>query len=396
MAIPRMISVDDHVVEPGSLWQERLPAKYREVGPRLERRMMSNPRRATEAGPAPEQPVDVWVYEDLQVPLTSGFAHSGQAEDDDGFEFVTYDQIHQGSYDREARVEALENNHTEASFTFPTFPRFCGQTFLEAKDKDLAKLCVEAYNDWMIDEWCAGPAYGRLIPMTLIPLWDVELAAAEVRRTAAKGSHAFCFSEQPAHLGLPSIYSGYWNPLWQACEETETVVNMHIGSSSKMPETSPDAPLETLMTINVENSLHAFVDWLMSGILPKYNIKIALSEGQVGWIPFFLNRMDSLWEQNIWNRMRDWLPNPPSSYVPGRVYGCIFDDPVGLRNRDLIGMGQIMIETDFPHADSTYPNSRKITEELVAGAGLSEHETWQLVRGNAIDCYQLGRWGITK
>jgi len=77
-----------------------------------------------------------------------------------------------------------------------------------------------------------------------------------------------------------------------------------------------------------------------------------------------------------------------------RILGCIFEDLHGLASRDIVGMSQIMFETDYPHADSTFPHSRQTAEKLVANAGLNEHETWQLVRGNAIECYNLGRWGI--
>ena len=93
---------------------------------------------------------------------------------------------------------------------------------------------MRAYNDWMVEEWC-GDSGGRLIPLCLVPLWDVELAAAEVRHNAARGVTAVAFSEIPSKLGLPTLHSGYWEPFFQACAETETLVCMHIGSSSQMP-----------------------------------------------------------------------------------------------------------------------------------------------------------------
>src|SRR5690606_33157948 len=136
-------------------------------------------------------------------------------------------------YDQKARLEDIDVNWVEASLSFPTFPRFCGQTFLEASDRELASLCVTAYNDWMVEEWSANTG-GRLIPLTIVPLWDPVAAAAEVRRNAERGVRALAFSEIPYHLGLPSIHDKeHWEPLWQACEETSTVVCMHIGSSSK-------------------------------------------------------------------------------------------------------------------------------------------------------------------
>jgi predicted TIM-barrel fold metal-dependent hydrolase len=401
--LPKIISVDDHVVEPPTLWIERLPAKYRDEGPRVERmqglvgvrdgKTFFDPN-VTE-GPHTGWS-DVWLYQDMVWPLHAGYAVYGlQKESRDP---VTYDEIHPACWKQDERLMAMDLNHNEAALCFPTVPRFCGQTFLERADKELALTALQAWNDWMIDEWCGGAGKGRLIPLSLIPLWDVELAAAEVRRTAAKGSSSIAFSEAPHALGLPSVHSGYWEPLWDACDETGTVVNMHIGSSSQMPSTSHDAHQAVLVTLTAENSVHAVADWIWSGIFVRHpNLKIALSEGQVGWMPFFFERMDSVWKRaELYDvKLREVLPDPPSSYARGHVYGCIFDDLTGLRQRDVIGMNQIMIEIDFPHADSTFPHTEKVVGELAAAAGLTEEETRLLVRGSAIECFDLGRYGIT-
>jgi Amidohydrolase len=212
MTLPRIISVDDHVIEPASVWQDRLPARHRDAGPRLERTVArvewvekGEASVVDDGGPGTRE-MDVWIYEGRPYPMPRGAAHCGFA-DEDALKPVTYDEILPGAYIQAERLAAMDENHTDASLSFPSFPRFCGQRFLEAADKELARLCVEAYNDWMIDEWCAGDGYGRLIPLTIIPLWDAELAAAEIRRCAAKGSHAMCFTEQPVALGLPSIYT---------------------------------------------------------------------------------------------------------------------------------------------------------------------------------------------
>jgi len=403
MEIPRIISVDDHVVEPPNLWQDRLAAKWRDSGPRLERRRGSIEWNGTggstfvESSASEAVDADVWVYDDLVWPLARGFAQVGYP-DEPAPSLVTYDDIRPGCYEQAARLRDMDANHTEASLSFPTFPRFCGQTFLERGERELSLACIQAYNDWMIEDWCAGDGRGRLVPLTLVPLWDAQLAAGEVRRCAELGSHAVAFSEQPYALGLPSIHSGEWEPLFSACEDTDTVINMHIGSSSKMPMTSPDAPSDVLMTINVENCMNAFVDWLMSGVLVSHpNLRIALSEGQVGWIPFFVERMDNQWHRSgRYGDLKTKVPEPPSTYIAGRVYGCVFDDMFGLASRDVIGMSQIMFETDYPHSDSTYPHSRETAHKIVTTAGLTEHETWQLLRGNAIECYRLHRYGIDR
>jgi predicted TIM-barrel fold metal-dependent hydrolase len=404
MDIPWIISVDDHVVEPPALWQDRLPAALRVRGPRVVRQKGAMVRRGPgryEFTEAPADPAsrwcDVWWYEDLRTPMVTGYAAIGPLADRTGSEPVTYDEYAPGAYQQQERLRDMDANHVEASLCFPTFPRFCGQTFEERKDRDLALLCVRAYNDWMIDEWCSGEGRGRLVPLTLIPLWDVVLAAAEVQRCAAKGSHAIAFSECPPYLGLPSIHSGAWDPLWQACVDTDTTVNMHIGSSSRMPSTSMDAPIMVGAALQAQNSSSSLVDWLASGVLVRYPaLRIIFSEGQVGWMPYYLERLDSVWDRGArYDRaMTDRLPDRPSSYIRGRVFGCVFDDAFGLRNRDSIGMEQIMFETDYPHTDSTFPHSRAVAERLVTAAGLDRAETHALLRGNAIHCYQLQAYGI--
>ena len=402
-SLPKIISVDDHVVEPPTLWQDRLPSKFRDEGPRVERRrgqVAVVDGKTVFDDSVTEGPhtgwSDVWLYQDMVWPLHAGYAQYGLRKE--SREPVTYDEIHPGCWQQDERLKAMDLNHNEASICFPTVPRFCGQTFLERGDKTLALQALQVWNDWMLDEWCGGNAAGRLIPLSLIPLWDVELAAAEVRRCAAKGTTSIAFSEAPHALGLPSIHSGYWEPLWHACDEANIVVNMHIGSSSKMPSTSRDAPQFVGVTLTAENSIHAVADWIWSGIFARHqNLKIALSEGQVGWMPFFYERMDSAWRRaHMYDpRIREVLPEPPSSYARGHIYGCIFDDMTGLRERDVIGMDQIMIEIDFPHSDSTFPHSEKVVSDLAAGACLSEEETRLLVRGSAIACFGLERFGIS-
>lgn len=412
--LPRIISVDDHIVEPQDLWTSRLPSRYRDRGPRVERKKGYTPSgRAADGTEAdavafgnfvadPDHPearwCDQWIYDDLRWPFTAGFAHIGELRELPATTPLSYDDIRPGCYDQAARLADMDANHVEASICFPTFARFCGQTFLEREDKELALLCVQAYNDFMIDEWCADAGVGRLIPLTLIPLWDPHLAAAEVRRCAAKGSHAVTFSEIPPYLGLPSIHSGHWDPFFAACDETDTVISMHILSGSKMVTTSADAPFLVAASLSAQCAEASFVDWLVSGKLVQFpNLRISYSEGQAGWMPYTIERLNREWEQfqRFDKSLRERIPNRPSDYMPGRVYTCVFDDLHGLESRDKIGMGQILFETDYPHMDSTFPHTKETARKHIAAAGLNDHEAWQLLRGNAIECYRLGRYGIT-
>jgi predicted TIM-barrel fold metal-dependent hydrolase len=298
---------------------------------------------------------------------------------------LPFSEMRPGCYERDARLADMDRNRTERSLCFPTFPRFAGPLFLDAKDKALALASVRAYNDWMVDEWC-GPSGGRLIPLWLVPLWDPGLAAGEVRRNAARGCRAVAFTELPSNLGLPSLHDAdhHWDPFLTACNETGTTINMHIGSGSRMPSTSADAPAGVGVALTSLNAYMAMADWLLSGVLARFpHLKIAFSESQVGWMPFLVARCDQLFTKSkAWADLDPVLTELPSSYVPGRVYGCFFDDMVGVDARHQIGIGQLVFETDYPHQDTTWPHTPRLVGEIAARVGPGEIE--MLVRTNAI------------
>lgn len=390
--IPRFVSVDDHIIEPPNVWQDRLPEKYKAVGPRVERLRVANLQfngmqysfdivdNASDEGKF----ADFWCYEDLKVPMRRIIAAVGFPPEERTLLPVTYEEMRKGCWDQAARLDDMDANHTEASLCFPTFPRFCGQTFLEAKDRELALLCVRAYNDWMVEEWCGGAGAGRLIPLIIVPLWDAQLAADEVYRNAARGVRAVCFSEIPPFLDLPSIHSGEWEPFFQACADTNTVINMHIGSSSRMPATSPDAPAGVQATLSFNNAMGSLADWLYSGILVRHpTLKLAYSEGQMGWIPYALERADSVWREfRGWAFDKEAVPEPPSFYFRRQVYACFFRDNFGLKNLHDVGVDNVTFETDYPHSDSTWPDTKDIFTDMVRN--LPDEDVYKIARGNAI------------
>ena len=391
--IPKIISVDDHVVEPPHVWEHWLPEKYKDRGPKVVRRGI---RDIDYVGTASyvehfddESPtkVDCWLYEDLVYTHKRMVAAVGYPKEEMTLTPITYDDMRPGCYDPKARLEDMDLSWVEASMCFPTLPRFCGQTFYEGKDKDLGLACVRAYNDWMVEEWC-GDSGGRLIPLGIIPLWDAELAAAEVRRNAERGVRAVCFSELPFHLGLPTIHSGRWEPFFAACAETETVVAMHIGSSSRMPGASPDAPPSVSATLGFANAMSSMVDFLMSGLLVDHpDLKLLYAESQLGWIPYIVQRIDQVWEDNQGWAQTKHIPEPPSTYYYRQIFGCFINDAHGLKSLDEVGVDNVLSETDYPHSDSSWPDTKEIVSGLVAG--LDDETVHKIVRGNAIKLLQL-------
>jgi predicted TIM-barrel fold metal-dependent hydrolase len=325
---------------------------------------------------------------------------------------LDFDQIPFDAYlEPKARIAAMEQDGVLASLMFPTFPRFCGQTFLEADDKEVALACVSAYNDWLLEEWC-DEYPGRFISCIIVPLWDPQLAADEVRRCVTKGAKSITFSENPSKLGLPSIHDRdrYWDPLLKACAEAGLPLSIHIGSSSSLPMTSPDCPYILSQVLTVMNTQQTLVDWMFSGNLSRFpDLKICLSEGGICWIPYTLERIVHVWDRQQWARTVDFSGDPitgdmrvregatsfgdtPTNFDPmeifqRQVFGCMIVDDWGWDSLDYLGCDNVMIETDYPHSDSSFPNSAALASEALKH--LSPENRGKILRNNACRVYDF-------
>ncbi|MFN8102976.1 MAG: amidohydrolase family protein [Acidimicrobiia bacterium] len=367
-----LVSVDDHVVEPRDMFDGRLAARFADRAPRVIR---------TDAGH------DVWEYEGVRIPNIGLNAVAGRPPEEYSFEPTRFEDMREGCYDVDARVADMNRNGVLASLCFPSFPQFCGQLFSRSEDLDLGLACLQAYNDWHIEAWC-GAHPGRFIPLAIPPIWDPHAMAAEVERVAAMGCTAITFSENPAHLGWPSWHSDHWEPFLSACEDTGTVICLHIGSSSKLVSTAPDAPVDVMITLTPVNSIQAAADVVWSPVLRRHpRLKFALSEGGIGWIPYFLERLDYVYAHHAPWTHQDFGGRLPSEVFLDHFTLCFIDDSVGVDMRDRIGVGNITWECDYPHSDSTWPRS----PELVAAQldGVAPDEVASITHRNAMELFRF-------
>ena len=301
-----------------------------------------------------------------------------------------YDEMRPGCWRVPERLEDMDLNGVQAQLCFPNYPRFCGQQFLWGKDRELARLCVEAYNDWMVEEWC-GESGGRLIPLCLVPLWDAELAAAEVRaerRTGACGRlpspscppTSICRASTPG-TGIPSSPPARRRGRSSACTSVP---------ARGLPQASPDGPDAVAATILFGNSVASLADVLFSGTLHRFpDLRLMYAEAQIGWIPYVLERADDVWSTHRgWSNSQRDCPEPPSSYYErGNVVSCFFKDPVGVSLLDRIGLDNVVFETDYPHSDSTWPDSRRAAAEQFGH--LDPVAIGKIARHNAIELLGL-------
>ena len=270
-----------------------------------------------------------------------------------------------GCYDHNERVRDMDANGVLGSLNFPSMSGFAGQLWAKHDDKDVSRALLQAYNDWHIDEWC-GSHPGRFIPLALPALWDPVVCGEEMRRVAAKGCRAVTFSENPEKLGYPSLHSDHWDPFWQACSDEGIVVCLHIGSSSQVVVTAADAPINVMISLQPMNLVQAAADLLWSRVLQKFpDLRFAMSEGGIGWIPYFLERSDYVYKHHKeWTGM-DLGGRLPSELFHERIITCFIDDAVGLANRDRLNIDNVTWECDYPHSDSTWPT---LARDAVPGA----------------------------
>jgi hypothetical protein len=337
-----MVSVDDHVVEPPTLFEGRLSKKAAERAPFIE---------TLDGGR------DIWMFEGSPLPNVGLNAVAGRVPEEYGLDALSFSQMRPGCYDIHERIRDMNVNGVLGSLNFPSIAGFTGQLFYTCPDKDVAIELLRAYNDWHVEDWC-GTYPGRMIPLSIPPVWDPQLMADEVLRMAEKGCHAVTFSENPEKLKLPSWHSDHWDPFLRACEEAKTVICLHIGSSSETVITAMDAPIDTMITLQPMNIVKCAADLVWSPVFRKFpDLRIALSEGGIGWVPYFLERVDYVYKNHHQWTNQDFGDMLPSEVFNRNILTCFIDDAVGMEVRHHLNPDHIHWECDYPHSDSTWPNA---------------------------------------
>jgi predicted TIM-barrel fold metal-dependent hydrolase len=363
-----VISVDDHLIEPPDLFEGRMPAALVDQAPHVVELDGGN---------------QAWAFEDALYGNVGLNAVIGRPKDEWSMEPVRFDDMRRGCWDIRARIADMDTAGLWASLCFPSLlAGFAGAMFAGCKDPALGLACVRAWNDWHHEVW-AGTVPERIIPLQITWLNDPVVAAEEVRRNAARGFKALSFPELPSNIGLPSMYTEHWDPLLAACEETGTVVCLHTGSASFTAARSPGAPLELSTTLFPVNGIVATADWLWARVPLRFpRLNVALSEGGIGWVPMLLDRLDYVMAHSGIGGAGVWDGDvTPSEAVQRNFWFCTIDDPSTLGARDRIGVDHIMVETDYPHADSSWPD----TQDLLATrfAGIPDDDVASMTHANA-------------
>jgi predicted TIM-barrel fold metal-dependent hydrolase len=342
-----VISVDDHVVEPPHTFEGRLPAAVQDRAPRI----VETP-----------QGHQVWEFEGERYTQVGMNAVAGRRPESHGLEPFRFDQMRPGCYEVDARVRDMDINGVWASVNFPSqITGFCGRVFFECPDRELGLGCIRAWNDWLFEEWYSRHP-DRIVPLGITYLTDPELAAAEIRRNAERGFTSVTFPERPHEIGLPSLWERqHWDPIIEAAVETDMVISLHVGSSGIEIGPPGGAPLQIGATLFGQRSLTAATEWLWSEYPLRHpGLKIAMSEGGIGWVAMLIDRLDNMVDRSGYGR--GWKLRP-SEVLRRNFWFCTLDDPSTIDTRHAIGVENIMVEVDYPHGDGTWPDTQRVIEE---------------------------------
>lgn len=371
-----LVSVDDHIVEPPTMFEQHLTVSQKAFAPKVLK---------------DKNGADYWLFEGRRAGNIGLNAVVGRMREEYGCEPVSFDQMRRGAWDIKARIDDMNANGLLASLNFPSVVTFDGSLFHKFDDKQNALTLLRAYNDWHIDEWC-GSFPGRNIPNAIVPYWDIKATVEEIKRVVAKGCHAISFTDNPSLRGQPSLHDEHWEPLWRVCAENKVMINIHIGSGAAAPHASMGSPIDAwiiTMPISIVNSA---ADWLHLKALQRYpDLKISLSEGGIGWIPYFLERADFTHAHHKAWTYADFGDKKPSEVFREHFLTCFIDDQFGLKNLEDIGEDNVAYECDYPHSDTVWP---ECPERLIATINhLSPTVIDKITHGNALRMFNFDAFG---
>jgi len=366
-----VISVDDHISEPPDMFEKHLSGEHLASAPKF---------RTAEDG------TNYWEYQGMKMPSVGLNAVVGRPLDEYGMEPTSLEQLRKGVYDPKARLGDMDVNGIAASLNFSSFVGNDGGRFHKTPDKANALIHLRAYNDWHIDSWCAS-APGRFIPCAILPTWDMKATVEELKRLVAKGCTTVSINENPTVQGLPSIHNEYWEPFWKAINDYDVTMCLHIGSGNPAPHASMETPIEAWITTMPMSIAVGASDWLHLKALQTYpNMRIALSEGSIGWVPYFMERADFSHERHkAWTNSH--FDGKPSDLFRRHFMNCFIDDDFGLHNLEWIGEDMVAYECDYPHSDSLWPHAPERLWETVKH--LTEAQIHKITHRNAMRWFKF-------
>lgn len=369
----RIVSAVDHVVEPPEVWTRRLSkAKFGDRIPHLE--CLANG-------------TDSWIVDGRKLALAAT-ARVGALMTNRAGGPKRWEDVPKAAYDSAARLKAMDDDGVDRAVLYPSLAGFSGEIFGAITDPELEIACVQAYNDWLIEEWASKN--NRFIAQCTVPLSPIDATVSEIKRAVGNGHRGVIFPAEPIHLrDLPHINSSTYDPVWATCQELDVPLCFHAGSAPQLQfPTAPSLTLELAAAfqavIRPASAAFDLSNILFSRILLRFpQLKVVFAESTIGWGTFLLEYADHQYEQD-----HCAYELKPSEMFHRQCYLTAWYDTLKIHAQH-IGTNNILWATNFPTANSTWPDSRRFAEKCLAG--MSDNEQEQILSRNAAKLYKIDR-----
>ncbi|MCX7620694.1 MAG: amidohydrolase [Acidimicrobiales bacterium] len=384
-----IVSADAHILEPTDIWTNWLPAKFQDKAPKLV--------KDSEGG-------DAWLFAGAAEPDPIGLtATPGMPFDKFRWKGVTYEEARPGCYRGADRLADMDADGVDAEILFP--PQRTIGHFLGDEDDEFVRAGVEAYNNFLWEEFCA-PDRDRLIAVAQMPSTGVDDMVEFLRKAKARGFKSVVISNWPS--GGDSI-SDEDDLFWAAAADEGMPVCIHINMISRRARirarqaaakaggrqlyasrggTNAGAKAAAGLSGVFSTVPSTIGQLIFTGVFDRFPaLHVAMIETGVGWIPHFLEQMDDrFWRNRSWTNLP--IDRPPSEYWFSNMSASFVRDDNGIRNRYEVGVDNMMWSTDYPHHGNDWPRSRKTINESMAGVPADEKH--KIVCGNAVRIFGLG------
>ena len=372
MADYRVISADDHVIEPVDLWTSRAESKFKDRVPHVER---------LEDG-------DWWICDGLRVIDVGVGAQAGVRfeEPEKLSREHRAEEVRPGGYIPEEHIKDMDIDGIDVSIVYPTV----GVVIYGVPDSELLTSNVRSYNDW-VGEFC-GAIPRRLKGIAMLNVDDVEESVKELGRCAKKGFVGAMFPVYPPEGR--SYDKPEYEPLWAAAQDLRIPLSLHFATNRPGPGqeyADPDSSTPASIS-NVDHWVRmSLADIIFSGVFERYpKLQVGSVEMELSWVPHFLDRIDYTYTQRVREFSRGYRFKEgalPSDFFHNNVFLGFQEDALGIRDRHIIGVDNLQWGGDYPHPESTFPRSRQIIEEILVDC--TEEEKAKIAGGNAARVYNL-------
>jgi predicted TIM-barrel fold metal-dependent hydrolase len=291
-----------------------------------------------------------------------------------------------GAHDPHERLKDMDIDGVDAEVLYTDIG--AGAAFYDMPD-DGWKDAFHAFNSAAIEFASVDP--DRLLPVYLVPIADIAEAVKEVHRLAGEGARAVHLPLYPTEIGFAPYWDPVYDPLWAALSETGIPISQHVGTNTYLNTIMAADPtpakgiFQSLPPIFMAEVVGS---WIVPGTFVRFpDLRVVLVEAGLGWIPYYLGRLDLMNERHGWREHYDMLPEPPSHYWRQNMVATFEEDEFGVGVRHEIGVETLMWATDYPHPDSTWPHSQDVISTHFADVPIEEARL--MVGGNAARIYGL-------